>query len=309
MYNYKTLCVVNPTSANGRTRKTWGQLESYLRRRGLVFDVMCTSAPKNATDITREALLKDYRRIVSVGGDGTLNEVVNGFFDEKGQKIKEDAFLSIIPMGTGGDFARMFEVSSKPHAVYEMMAKGREIKIDIVRGAFTGWRGNPEFRYYINVADVGLGSETVYYVNRNSKILRGFLSFLVSALYSVFTFKNKLVTVIVDGQEVYTGKSNLVVASNGSYFGGGMKIAPHANLSDGLLEIIIARDLSKLELLRCVPKIYSGKHLEEAKIFSLRGQKVQISSPEEIFVEFDGESPGKGDLVLEIIPQGMKLII
>ncbi len=307
--SYKTLCVVNPASANGRTRRTWGTLERYLRQEGLEFEVLCTTQPKDATYITQEALHKDYQRIVSVGGDGTLNEVVNGFFNGDGQKIKKDAFLSIIPMGTGGDFARMFTVSSKPDRVYEVMAQGEAKEIDIVRGTYTGWNGQKESRFYINVADVGLGSEAVYHVNRNSKILRGFLSFLIFGLYSVFTYKNKFLTIKVDDREAYAGRSSMVVVSNGCYFGGGMKIAPHANLSDGLLDVVIVKDLSKMELLRNVPGIYSGQHLNDPGIDFLQGRKIEIISEEDIFVELDGESPGIGNLEFEIIPADMKLII
>lgn len=307
--SYKTLCVVNPASANGRTKKTWLNLANYLQQQGLEFDVKFTNKPKDATHITREALHKDYQRIVAVGGDGTLNEVVNGFYNGNCEKIKDDAFLSFIPMGTGGDFARMFDISSNPQRAYDILAQGQEREIDIVKGTFTGWNGDQESRYYINVADVGLGSETVYHVNRNSKVLRGFLSFLISGLYSVFTYENKFLTVIVDDKEIYVGRSSMVVVSNGCYFGGGMKIAPHASINDGLLDIVVVKDLSKINLIKNLPGIYSGQHLNDPNIDFFNGKKVKIISNENIYVELDGETPGTGNLEFEIIPAEMKLIL
>lgn len=307
--SYKTLCIVNPASANGRTKKTWRKLEGYLRQRGLDFEVMYTSGPYDATVMTQDALAKGFNHIVSVGGDGTLNEVVNGFFDDSGQMIGEDSFLSVIPMGTGGDFARMFNMSSKPELVFEVLSQKRVQAIDLVRSKLTNWKGQPETRFYINVADVGLGSETVYYTNKNSKVLRGFLSFLIFGIYSIFTFKNKLLGIKIDGEEVYAGKSSLTVVSNGCYFGGGMKIAPHASLSDGWLDVIIVQDLSKLDLLKNVKAIYAGTHLDYPGITFHRGRRVEIYSPEEIFVELDGESPGMGNLEFEVMPGVMQFII
>ena len=94
------------------------------------------------------------------------------------------------------------------------------MEIDVVKVTFTGWDGEKETRYYINVADVGIGSQTVYHVNRNSKVLRGFLSFLISGIYSILTYENKYLTVKVDDKEIYTGNSSMVVVSNGAYLAG-----------------------------------------------------------------------------------------
>lgn len=306
---YKTLCVVNPASANGRTKKNWGKLENYLKQQGLEFAVKFTSKPKEAIDITREALYNDYSRIVSVGGDGTLNEVLNGFYNGNYMKIKEDAFLSFIPMGTGGDFARMFTTSSKPQRVYEVLADACEYPIDIVQGTYTNWDGNRETSYFINVADIGLGCQTVYRVNQSSKAWGGFLSFLISALYSLVTYESQFLTVKVDDKEVYTGKACMVVVSNGSYFGGGMKIAPYANLSDGLLDITIVDDLSKIDIIKNIPGIYTGKHINHPAVTFFSGKKVELISPTELLVEFDGETPGIGNIELEIMPQELKILL
>ncbi len=306
---FKTLCIVNPVSANGRTRKRWVQLEGYLTSKGVKFTVEYTDYPKEAIEITREAIRQGYNRLVAVGGDGTLNEVLNGFYNEDKQKLNEDVFLSFIPMGTGGDFARMFDLSSNPQKVYEILALAQEHVIDIVLATYTNWEGKQESRFFINVADVGLGSNTVHHVNRNSKLLGGFFSFLMGGIYSLLTFRNQDLIVEVDEEEVYRGKSSMIAVGNGSYFGGGMKIAPYAKLDDGLLDIIIVKDLNKLRLLRNLPRIYSGKHLDEPEIDFLLGRKIEIISEEELLLEFDGETPGIGNIRLEIRPKALKLLL
>ncbi len=305
---YKTLCIVNPVSANGRTRKNWPLIEAFLKKLGLEFTVAYTTHAGDAIKIAQNGLAQGYNRLVAVGGDGTLHEVINGLYSEK-DKDETDAVLSFIPMGTGGDFARMFSLSANPQEVYKMLTAGREHSIDIALGTYTNWEGERESRYFINVADIGIGSHTVYHVNRNSKVFGGFWSFLLAGLYSLLTYKSQNLTIRLDGVDIYQGKSNMVVISNGSYFGGGMKIAPHAQLDDGLLNITIVKNLNKYELLKHLPGIYSGKHITEPKIDFLLGKKVEITSTEDLLIEFDGETPGMGDLQIEIVPQALKLII
>lgn len=306
---YNTFFVVNPASAHGRTKRNWLRLEAYLRQNDLDFAYKFTAKPMEAINITREALYNGYSRIVSVGGDGTLNEVLNGFYDEEYRKINTESFLTHIPMGTGGDFARMFNISADLSDVYNIMTNFQEYTIDIVKGTYTNFAGLRESRFLINVADVGLGCQTVYTVNNRSKILGGFLSFLTSALISLLTYESQLVTVKIDGNEVYNGKLTMVVVSNGSYFGGGMKIAPKALLNDGLLDITIVNDLTKLGIIQNVPGIYQGKHVNHPAVSIFKGESVELSSPAELLVEFDGETPGMGSIILEVMPNELKLLL
>lgn len=304
----QTLCVVNPASANGRTRKAWRRIEQSLADRDVQLEVCFTGGPGEAIKITREALQNGYRRIISVGGDGTLNEVVNGFFENR-QKINSEAFLSLIPMGTGGDFSRMLNLNNRIETIYRLITDPQPQCCDLVQATFTNWQNQTECRYYINEADIGIGSETVYRVNRNSKMLGGFASFLLGALYTIFTYRNRDMTIMVDDQMIYTGKTGMVVVGNGSYFGGGMKIAPHAQIDDGLLEIIVVKDLTKMDLLSNVGNIYKGTHLQHPLVERMPGRKVEVVSPEDIYFEMDGETPGYGNIIFEIMPAAINLLI
>jgi len=308
--SYQTLCVVNPRAANGRTRKAWKKIERTLASRHIKIDSQYTKSPGDATFITRQALQRGYNRIVSVGGDGTLNEVVNGFFDENQQPVNPESCLSFIPIGTGGDFARMFNLHRDIDSIIRLLTKPQIRPCDVVLAAYTGWNGMEERRIFINEADVGLGSATVYRVNNNSKALGGFLSFFLAFLYTIFTYRNLDLVIKVDGETKYEGKTGIIVVGNGSYFGGGVKVAPHARIDDGLLEIILAKDLKKRDLLANIVNMYKGTHLHHPLVERMVGHQVQILSEGDILFEMDGETPGHGNSVtFEIIPAAIKLLV
>lgn len=304
----KTIFIVNPVSANGRTLINWRRLEKALREKDYIFDVAYTQQPMHAVDITRNALEKGFERVIAVGGDGTFNEVVNGFY-LNGEKISKDAAFSVLPMGTGGDFSRHLNKKGDINYIYHLLEQGRRHACDIVHARFTGWDGKPKERYYLNIFDTGLGSQTCYRVNHSSKALGGFLSFLVATLHSLATYKNQYLTVKVNGIEVFQGKSLVTAVANGKYFGGGVMIAPHAKIDDGLLDVVIIEDLSKGEFFKNLPKAYKGEHLTHPQIKYFQGETVSIQSEEKLLLELDGESPGYGDTALELCQQGIILAI
>lgn len=308
--NHKTLCVVNPASANGRTRKAWVKVEQAMAKRGLKLEAHYTSGPGDATAVTRQALQTGYTRIISVGGDGTLNEVANGFFRTNQHPVNPEAGLSLIPMGTGGDFSRMFSLRSDLNTVYRLLTDPQPYRCDLVLASYTDWNDSPEKRFFINEADVGLGSETVYRVNRNSKALGGFASFLLGFLVTVITYRNLELVIKVDDEVKYEGKTGIIMVGNGSYFGGGVKIAPDAKIDDGLLEIILAKDIKKIDLLANIVNMYRGTHLKHPLVERMIGRKVQILSPGDILFEMDGETPGHGSSVtFEIMPDAITLLL
>ncbi|MGI5881130.1 MAG: diacylglycerol/lipid kinase family protein [Syntrophomonadaceae bacterium] len=305
----RSMFVVNPASANGHTRKAWLKLEKHLKQNNITFEVSMTSRPLQAIELTRQALRNGFEHIIAVGGDGTLNEVVNGFFDEQGIFINKSACLSMIPMGTGGDFARMMKFSNRPENIVRLFLNPQAVACDLVQVAFTNWQGEPCIRYFINIADVGLGSDTVFRVNRNSKFMGGPLSFLVGAVTSIIAFKNLSLRVIIDDQNVYAGDSCLVAIGNGQYFGGGMKVTPRAVINDGLLDIIVVEGLGKVELMSNIVPIRKGDHLKNPRVHYYTGKKVIIESGNNLYFEMDGEAPGQGNLKFEILPAAMNLIV
>jgi len=265
-----------------------------------------TERPLHATTITRDYLQEGYDLIISVGGDGTANEVVNGFFSS-GQLINRQAAVAFMSTGTGRDLGRTIGTPPTiPEAVQHIL-QGSIRSIDLGQVAFINNQGAEEIRYFINVAGLGLDGDTVARVNRTSKALGGFISFLWGTLVSLMLYKNKQMTITVDDAEICSESITVVVIGNGRYFGGGMCIAPGAIIDDGLFDIVILRGLSKPALLANLPKVYGGTHLSHPRITSLRGRKVNITSTGEALLDLDGEQPGRAPINVKLLPAAIYL--
>ncbi len=287
----KTAVLVNPVSANGKTGKRWPEIASQLKVEGLDFDCFMTGGPGQATDLTRRALQQGFRLVIAVGGDGTANEVINGFFTPEGP-VSGEAAIAFIPSGTGNDLVDSLQVPRGSREAIRHLMDSPPRRLDLGRVRFTGADGNLCTRYFVNVAGLGLDGETVARVNRTSKALGGFVSFLWGTVITLLLYRNQEMAIAVDGESVYEGAVTLVAAGNGRCFGGGMCIAPRAVMDDGLLDIVIAQDMSKAELLALLPKVYKGRHLGHPRIKYLHGKKVTISSPGLVLLNIDDPEAG-----------------
>jgi len=305
--NFKTFCVVNPHSANGRTGKNWPKLADAVRETIGAFDYALTSRPMEAPDITRKALAKGYEMIVAVGGDGNNNEVVNGFFDGEKQ-INPEAVFAIIPGGTGGDLARLLGVRNLPARRIAQTLTGRNAVVtDVGKLYFTNHDGNREMRYFINIADLGIGGETVAIVNRTTKALGGRMSFLIGSLRGTLAYRNRHVVYSIDDGPEKEGRFYMIAAALGQYFGGGMWAAPSSVHNDGLFDILIIGDISLVETVKLGTKIYKGAHLTMAKVELVRGKKITARSDEKVYLDMDGEQPGILPATFEIRPQSIRM--
>lgn len=305
MNNKPWFAIVNPASANGQTRKVWPKIYKRLVQYGIQLDYALTSYPGEATILTREAL-KDYSQILVVGGDGTLNEVVNGFFANQ-TLINPDASLAILSHGTGGDFLRSLSQKRGLTSFLDVLQRQHIVPIDCGVVQFQNPSGDLEYRYFLNVADVGLSGETVDRVNKRSKVLGGRLSFLLGSLMSVLSYQNKEMKCVLDGKVIVNGTTNSIIVANGRYFGGGMMVAPKAEMSDGLFDIIVLEDISKWRILRHLPKIYQGKHLDVPGVSFFQGKEVSIISNPAAYLDTDGEHPGYTPVHISLLPQCINL--
>ena len=291
----RTLIVINPASAGGRTERRWPDIESQLRGRGIAFELHRTTEPQQATAAVRMAIADGFRRIVSVGGDGTLNEVVNGCFGaDRPEPLAEDLVLGLIPSGSGGDFRRTAGIPDVAAGV-AALASGRTRPLDVGRIELPA-RPAPIRRHFLNIADWGVGAEVVTRVNRNPHKgggARGSAIFLGISLQELMTFGARRVRFCLDGVEYVRDVSNLVIA-NGRYFGGGMRVAPSAQLDDGLLDVIVVPQLSKLRTLMSIPRIYRGTHLELEGMEQHRAAVVEIH-PEDPGMRFEAEGEPLGE--------------
>jgi len=298
--------VVNPHSANGSTLKRWPQYLKRLREEGYFIDFAYTARPREAIHITQKALKKGCTHIISVGGDGTMNEVVNGFFSNN-QLISPQAELAIFSHGTGCDFIRTLQISKGIEGFIQILRQGQKRWVDVGEVLYYDNNGQQIHRYFLNVADVGLGGETVARVNRQSKLLGGKLSFLIGSVVSILRYRNKVMSCEIDGKSICNGRVNSIMVANGRYIGGGMMIAPHAELDDGVFDVVFLGDFSTWAILRHIPKIYRGTHLSIPGVSVQRGRSVVITSTEKILLDIDGEQPGQGPIQFRLNPSILRI--
>jgi len=306
--NKQIMAIVNPASSNGKTGRRWPELNRLMQKKGLVYESILTNGPGDASKIARRAVEDGYRIILSVGGDGTLNEIVNGIF-EVNDELRKMVTIGVLSMGTGGDFVRTLQIPKDIDKAIDCVAGGQKRRIDLGMVTFLNPNGEKNQRYFCNIADIGLGGDTAARVNRTTKVFGGFISFLYSTIISLFLYKNKNITAVIDEKIERITKITTLVIANGQYFGGGMKIAPLARTDDALFDILFLHDMSKTKLLFNLFKVYKGKHLAVKGVELMRGKKVVITSPEEALLELDGEQPGKTPLEIEIIPGAIEFFV
>lgn len=299
--------LVNPVSANGSTREVWPKIEEEMKQRGLEFETHMTTAAGSATQAVRQALKDGKTTIIAVGGDGTANEVVNGFFEGE-TPINPDARLGIISRGTGCDLIKTLGIPKDYPGALDVIAANRERKIDLALMEYTQDDGTPGRRWFANIADAGLGAAVCKRVNRVSKSAGGLLSYLSGTLWSVLSYKNRWARIAVDGEQIYEGSLVLAAVANGNYFGGGMHLAPIARIDDGKLDLILVRGLGKLRLLVNLLRIYRGTHLSHPKISTYRVDEVEINGEKPLEIEMDGETPGNSPVKISVRPGAIKVL-
>lgn len=303
--------IVNPASAGGRTGRTWPAVASTLRAAGLTFDSALTTAPGEATVLTRQALEEGRSVVVAAGGDGTIHEVVNGFFDDAGVAIACETRIGLIPLGTGGDFRRTFGFPTDTSGAAAILRAGRTRRIDAGRVTYQAYDGSLGARIFCNIADAGLGGEVVHHVNRGVRFGDGRLTFMLASALSLVPWRNRRLRVEVDG-EVEEVTAQQVVVANARFYGGGMHIAPRAEPDDGLLDLVVVGDIGKLETVRLLPRLRAGTHLEAGfPITSRRVRRVTVHAEEGAppRVDVDGEQPGHVPATFEVIPSALELIV
>lgn len=300
----KTQVIVNPESDKGKTRKRWKYiregLESFLKE----FKYEFTEKPLQATEISRIAIKEGTELIVGVGGDGTMNEIANGFYENQ-RIINPEASLGIVPSGSGCDFTRSLNIPKKLKKALEVITQASSSLIDIGRVKFKSHSGKEEERFFVNVADFGIGGEVVKKVNQN-RMRRNASSYLKCLISTFITYKNKRLRIWIDDEELPIDEYMVGTVSNGKIFGKGMKIAPDAKLDDGLFDVVLIKGMKRLEFFRNVWKIYTGTHLSHPKISLIRGRKIEAiaeDDEDEVLIEIDGEQLGKLPATFEIIPR------
>jgi YegS/Rv2252/BmrU family lipid kinase len=237
--------------------------------------------------------------VVAVGGDGTLNEVVNGI-------AGSEAVLAMIPLGTGMDFGRTYGIPTKFDEAVRVALEGETRTIDAGRVRYRTWAGEEAERWFANVGSVGMSGAVAQRANGMSKVLGGKVTFFYALTRVFLQWQNTEVTVRLDEGE-RRGLMHDVVVANGVWHGGGMKLAPDASPDDGAFDVVLIGDVSKLDFLTTAPKIYKGKHIHHPKVEVLRSARVEVDAPEVLPIELEGEQVGTTPAVFELVPGALRV--
>jgi diacylglycerol kinase (ATP) len=243
--------------------------------------------------------------VVAAGGDGTIHEVVNGFF-EGCEPIAGATRLGVVPMGTGGDFRRTLGMSRDADEAARVLRAGRTRRIDAGRVTCAG-PGGSSVCHFVNIADAGIGADVSDMVNGGFKVINGELTFTIAAGVTLLRWRNRPMRVVIDG-EARDVVAQQVVVANCQYYGGGMRIAPAAVVDDGLLDLVIVGDVGRLENVRLMGKVREGAHLPHPKMEHRLVRRVEVSSPHRVGVDADGERPGALPAVFEVVPGALELL-
>jgi YegS/Rv2252/BmrU family lipid kinase len=302
----RTLVIVNPRSAGGATGRRWRSVEARLRAALGSFEVEVTRGPRDAERIAREAVRAGIARLVVAGGDGTLGEVVSGLL---AADLGRQAQVGVLPLGTGGDFARSLRLPRSLDAAIQAIAAGKSRSVDAGRARFCASDGRQSTACFANVASFGMSGEVVERVNRGSKRLGGRLAFLSATVATLMHHRCEVAELRLDGEPLFAGPLLLAAAANGGWFGGGMHVAPRAQLDDGLLDVVVVGEMSRAALLRRLPRIYRGSHLGDPALTLRRGRVLEADAePGRIWLELDGELRGTLPARIELLPGALELI-
>jgi diacylglycerol kinase (ATP) len=303
----KIAFVVNPNSANGTTGREWPEIEAMAKDCLGEFESRLTTAPGDAKGLAAQVIRSGAETVVCVGGDGTLNEVVNGVMNATSGANRE-VLVGYIPRGTGCDLTRTIPLPRNLDEAFENIIHRRHRFFDLGRLRYLGHSGQTSVRYFHNVASFGLGGEVDRRVNEGSKFFGGFVSFIWATLFAVLRFSKKPITLRVDDQFHEEVVCWNVAVANGQYHGGGMWVAPGAIPNDGLFQVTIIGDLSLAQVFQNLPKLYNGKIYEVDKVRMLTGRCIEASSSQDVLLDLDGEQPGMLPVFIEMVPGAFPLI-
>lgn len=292
----QAVVVVNPAAGGGRTERLWPSLREELRRLGLAFDWAPTAASGGAVALARAAAGAGAELIVAVGGDGTLNEVVNGVTREDAPSPTVGALLT----GRARDANRNLGLAADLRVAARRLVRGADARIDLLRAEWSdGVR-----RYVVSAAGAGFDARVARRAARGG---RGTVPYVLAVLATLSSHATVAAEIEADGAPAWSGRLTAAVVANGAYFGGGMKIAPAADVADGLLDLVVLGDLGRLELLRWLPTVYSGRHLASRHVVASRARRVRIQGAAPLPVHVDGEAAPDGPVTFVVCPGALRL--
>jgi YegS/Rv2252/BmrU family lipid kinase len=296
------LAIVNPAAGYPRSRRSWSDIEASLRAAGVPLSVVRTEHPHDGEAIARQAVQRGQRRLIAAGGDGSVNDVLNGIMNA-GVVDTREITLAVAPTGTGNDWARSLGIGRRPAEITAAVVAGRTMLHDVGIVDYPGAAGRR--RWYINVAGAGYDADMTARVPRP---IPSALTYLRVAISGLVRYRAPRFTVNADGT-CFEGRMLLVFAANARYCGNRMHIAPPARMDDGLLDVVMVRDLGLLAVLPKLVKLYRGTILDDPAVRHLRAARVSIDADPPAEVQADGQMSGRTPAEFSLRPRALRVVV
>ncbi len=308
MNSTEWIAVVNPRAGGGKVANQWPILSNKLKERGILFDEVFTTHRYHAVELVIAALRKGFRKIISVGGDGTIHEIVNGLFHQREVPV-EEVTLAVLPAGSGNDWTRMYKIPLDYDRSIDTLLNGRIIFQDIVKVQCLQ-SGVENMRYMVNIAGIGLDANICHRTNiAKAKGASGPSAYVKASFKALMGRRYTYSKVYVDGRRFFSGRMFSIALGIGKYSGGGMLQVPDAVADDGKIALMVARMLPKLKFALMFKKLYSGEIYNIREVSHTQGSEIKVVTEKPDRVEVDGEVVGTTPAVFTVIPRALKVIV
>jgi len=293
--------LVNPASDNGATGKRWPELAHRAAMLGLSGESLLSERPEHMIELAERAARGGAELVVAVGGDGTLNETINGLM-----RAGRTTELATIPIGTGMDFVRTYRIPTRFEDAVRTAKDGATRTIDVGLVHYRTWAGEEAERYFGNVGSVGMSAAVARRANDMSKVLGGRATFFYALVRVFLEWQNTVIDIDLDGER-RSARMHDVIVANGQYHGGAMWLAPDARPDDGLFDVLLIGDVTKLDFATTAPKLYRGTHLAHPKVDLERARSVSVGAGERLPIELDGEQVGTTPVRFDVVPGALRV--
>lgn len=301
--NNKWFFLLNPTAGSGKAGKKWNEIEKKLNKNSVDFICEKTKFPNNSKEIIEKAIKNRFRKFMAIGGDGTLNDLVNGIFLQNEIKSNE-IIIGIIPMGSGNDWVRTHYNKQNIDELIKTLKKEQIILHDVGLIKYKASK-----KYFINMAGFGFDAEVLKRANeiKNRGFFKGALAYTIALVLRLFKYKTVNAKIEIDEKIIGLELFNLDIGIC-KYAGGGMQLTPHAIFDDGKLAVTIVKKINRFKIIRNYFKLFSGKYIENKEIKTFQAEKIKVESKPKIFAQADGELLSKGNYEISMLPQSIQVL-
>lgn len=301
------VAIVNPMAASGRGERYWRRVSALMHQQNIPFELHLTQHKGHAMELAAQAILRGERKLLAVGGDGTVNEVANAILNQT-EVPSTDILLAQLPVGTGNDWGRTIGIPSDGKAAVRMLKSGKPYVMDAGLLQYD-LHGQSIQRWFVNIAGLGFDAYVGLEANdRKAKGRGGKLGYLFLLVKCLFNYTASPIVVEVDGQHHKLMLFSMAIA-NCRYNGGGMMQAPNASPDDGILDLTIIREITRWGVIKNIRKLFTGEFVNHPAVLQLRGKSIRIRAPKPVLVEVDGEDLGTTPIAVSIRQRCLRVLV